>query len=252
MGTISGHDFTETWESLDSIENLSELLSESLYTLAISVESIRFSAPICFSVPIQFCTAVVRFALVPRLRSGAVRGPTVSSQRQTIYAAKATTASYGCQRLWRKISSTAPPEHSLLSLFSGRMSLAVTGGYWALEGIRQGPASLSGGHGIGYSTLPATLFRQTGMKSNPATVLCDGGLSTSAECYRLPAGRFVTGPSSLQVAYLNGRILDSAGVHQARSSGKIFGAGLRAGVRKRESNGFPQALLSALRSAESA
>lgn len=138
MGTISGHDFTETWESLDSIENLSELLSESLYTLAISVESIRFSAPICFSVPIQFCTAVVRFALVPRLRSGAVRGPTVSSQRQTIYAAKATTASYGCQRLWRKISSTAPPEHSLLSLFSGRMSLAVTGGYWALGGIHPG------------------------------------------------------------------------------------------------------------------
>lgn len=171
------------------------------------------------------------------------------------------TANYICREgynrfLWlstvvAKNSSTAPPEHSL-PLFSGRMSLAVTGGYWALEGIRQGPASLSGGHGIGYSTLPATLFRQTGMKSNPATVLCDGGLSTSAECYRLPAGRFVTGPSSLQVAYLNGRILDSAGVHQARSSGKIFGAGLRAGVRKRESNGFPQALLSALRSAESA
>ena len=116
-------------------------LSESLLSAcpkAISVESIRFSAPICFSVPIQFCTAVVRFALVPRLRSGAVRGPTVSSQRQTIYAAKATTASYGCQRLWRKISSTAPPEHSLLSLFSGRMSLAVTGGYWALGGIHPG------------------------------------------------------------------------------------------------------------------
>lgn len=94
------------------------------------------------------------------------------------------TANYICREgynrfLWlstvvAKNSSTAPPEHSL-PLFSGRMSLAVTGGYWALEGIRQGPASLSGGHGIGYSTLPATLFRQTGMKSNPATLLRGGG-----------------------------------------------------------------------------